>query len=105
MQDVYSFAFLDKGHLGSSSASTNPYARGAESLSNQDRKISPEIWTRVRSANRTAYLRKAAMGSAKRVDSNRTKLGRHSTRRDAHARPRTRANNAPPVKPDIDEIL
>ena len=45
------------------------------------------------------------MGSAKRVDSNRTKLGRHSTRRDAHARPRTRANNAPPVKPDIDEIL
>ena len=45
------------------------------------------------------------MGSAKRVDSNRTTLRRRSTRRDAHARPKTPANNAPPIKPDINEIM
>jgi len=48
------------------------------------------------------------MGSAKRVDSNRTKgsgpAGRRA-RRAHHARPKARASNAPPVKADIDEIL
>ena len=45
------------------------------------------------------------MGSTKRNDSNRTKVRRRATGRDAHARPRTPANNVPPVKPDIDEIM
>lgn len=48
------------------------------------------------------------MGSAKRVDSNRTKgtgSGARRARRAHHARPKARASNAPPVKPDIDEIL
>src|SRR5689334_15949202 len=56
----------------------------------------------------TAYTRKAVMGSAKRVDSNRTKgsgPGVRRARRARHARPKTRASSAPPVKPDIDEIL
>jgi hypothetical protein len=48
------------------------------------------------------------MGSVKRVDSSRTKgsvRSAHQTRRARHARPKARASNAPPVKPDIDEIL
>jgi hypothetical protein len=45
------------------------------------------------------------MGSTKRNDSNRTKVRRRAAGRDAHARPRTPANNLPPVKPDIDEIM
>ncbi len=56
----------------------------------------------------TAYQRKAAMGSMKRVDSNRTKgsgPAARRARRARHARPKARASNAPPIKPDIDEIL
>ncbi len=45
------------------------------------------------------------MGSTKRIDSNRKTLRRQSTRRDAHARPKTPANNVPPIKPGIDEIM
>jgi hypothetical protein len=46
------------------------------------------------------------MGSTKRNDSNRTKVRRRATRRGAvHARPKTPANNVPPVKPDIDEVM
>jgi hypothetical protein len=45
------------------------------------------------------------MGSAKRVDSNRSKVRGRPTRRARHARPRAQASNAPPIKPDIDEIL
>ena len=48
------------------------------------------------------------MGSAKRVDSNRTKgsrPGARRARRARHARPKARASNAPPIKPDIDEIM
>ena len=44
----------------------------------------------------------------KRVDSNRTKEtgpGARRARRGHHARSKARASNAPPVKPDIDEIL
>lgn len=48
------------------------------------------------------------MGSAKRVDSNRTKGSEPARRRApraSHARRRARASNAPPIRPDIDEIL
>ncbi len=48
------------------------------------------------------------MGSVKRVDSSRTKGSGRSARqarRAHHARPKARASNTPPVKPDIDEIL
>jgi hypothetical protein len=45
------------------------------------------------------------MGSAKRVDSNRTKVRGRSERTARHTRPKARASNAPPIKPDIDEIL
>src|SRR5689334_967558 len=46
------------------------------------------------------------MGSSKRVDSNRSDgSGRRGRRHARHRRPRARANNAPPSKPDIDEIM
>ena len=45
------------------------------------------------------------MGSAKRLDSSREQRKTRSTRRANHARPSGRASNAPPVKPDIDEIM
>jgi len=48
------------------------------------------------------------MGSVKRVDSNQTKGSGSAGRRvprARHARGRARASNAPPIKPDIDEIL
>ena len=45
------------------------------------------------------------MGSAKRTDSSREQSKTRSARRAKHARPSGRASNAPPVKPDIDEIM
>lgn len=45
------------------------------------------------------------MGSAKRIDSIRTKGSGQSARRAPHVRPKARASNAPPIKPDLDEIL
>src|SRR5437762_9886226 len=45
------------------------------------------------------------MGSSKRIDSSRPKGRRRSTRRADHGRPQTPANNPPPMKPDIDEIM
>jgi hypothetical protein len=43
------------------------------------------------------------MGSVKRV--NRTNARGRIARTARHARPKARASSAPPVKPDIDEIL
>ena len=45
------------------------------------------------------------MGSSKRNDSNRAKGIGLRARRARHQRPDERASNAPPVKPDIDEIM
>jgi hypothetical protein len=45
------------------------------------------------------------MGSAKRSDSSREQRRTRSLRRAQHAWPSGRASNAPPVKPDIDEIM
>lgn len=45
------------------------------------------------------------MGSTKRIDSNRAKARRRSSGRTRHGRPQTPANNVPPMKPDIDEIM
>jgi hypothetical protein len=48
------------------------------------------------------------MGSVRRLDSSRTKRSgpaARRARRARHARPKARASNAPPVKPDTDEIL
>lgn len=45
------------------------------------------------------------MGSSKRVDSSRPNMRGRASGRGRHARPQHRASNAPPVKPDIDEIM
>jgi hypothetical protein len=45
------------------------------------------------------------MGSSKRVDSNRSDGKGRRGRRGAHRRPRARASNVPPVKPDVGEIM
>jgi hypothetical protein len=45
------------------------------------------------------------MGSSKRIDSNRTKGRGRSARRAGHSRPKARASNVPPLRPDIDEIM
>ena len=45
------------------------------------------------------------MGSSKRVDSNRRKGRGRASRRAEHSRPKARASNVPPLKPDVDEIM
>jgi hypothetical protein len=45
------------------------------------------------------------MGSSKRIDSSRPKARSRSTNHASHPRPTTPANNTPPIKPDIDEIM
>jgi hypothetical protein len=45
------------------------------------------------------------MGSSKRMDSSRAKARRRSSGRARHGRSQTPANNVPPMKPDIDEIM
>jgi hypothetical protein len=45
------------------------------------------------------------MVSSKRVDSSRTNVRTRAARRARHSRPQRHASNAPPAKPDIDEIM